>query len=113
MAMSDGLIWLLVGAIVPLVWYSVVPSVRKPNLLLLLVIGIAGAVVGGPLGEEMAMVQPELDLGTIAGGIGAGLGALVSTMAYRLVSDLLHAPVQQREFNPTELGTPARRSRSI
>lgn len=113
--MSDGLIWLLVGALVPLVWYSVLPSVRKPNLSVLLALGVTGAVLGGALGE-MAMVEFAADLATIAGGVGAGLGSLVFTMAFRLVSDMLHAPTPQQPqtFDATlPEGTVARRTRTI
>jgi uncharacterized membrane protein YeaQ/YmgE (transglycosylase-associated protein family) len=109
--MSDGMLWVLVGALVPLVWFSLLKGPHKVNFLVLMALGVAGAVVGGPIGE---MFRPEADVWGAAGMLGAAIGSIAFTMTHRLVTNLLNTTARQDSpFDAPREGARAQRARTI
>jgi uncharacterized membrane protein YeaQ/YmgE (transglycosylase-associated protein family) len=110
--MTDGIVWLLVGAFVPLVRFSMITSVNKPNLFVLLALGVGGAILGGPMAD---MFRPEADLFGVTGMVGAAFGAIIFVAGHRLVSVALAAVPTRRhdQFATASQETNGPRARTI
>ena len=78
-----SIVWLIVvGFVVGLVARAVMPGEQKMGLILTTVLGIAGSLVAGYLGQVIGLYQA----GQGAGFIGSVIGALVVLFGYGLLS---------------------------
>lgn len=78
-----SIVWLVVvGFIVGLVARAVMPGEQKMGLILTTVLGIAGSLVAGYLGQAIGLYQA----GQGAGFIGSVVGALIVLFGYGLLS---------------------------
>jgi uncharacterized membrane protein YeaQ/YmgE (transglycosylase-associated protein family) len=78
-----SIVWLVVvGFVVGLVARAVMPGEQKLGLILTTVLGIAGSLVAGYLGQAIGLYQA----GQGAGFIGSVVGALIVLFGYGLLS---------------------------
>ena len=78
-----SIIWIiLVGFVVGLLARAVMPGEQKLGLILTTVLGIAGSVVAGYLGQAIGLYQA----GQGAGFIGSIVGALILLFGYGLLT---------------------------
>jgi uncharacterized membrane protein YeaQ/YmgE (transglycosylase-associated protein family) len=77
-----SIVWLiLVGFVVGLLARAVMPGEQKLGLILTTVLGIAGSLVAGYLGQAVGLYQA----GQGAGFIGSIVGALILLFGYQLL----------------------------
>jgi uncharacterized membrane protein YeaQ/YmgE (transglycosylase-associated protein family) len=78
-----SIIWtILVGLVVGLIARAVMPGEQKMGLILTTVLGVAGSLVAGYLGQAIGWYQA----GQGAGFIGSIVGALIVLFGYGLVT---------------------------
>lgn len=78
-----SIVWtILVGFVVGLVARALMPGEQKMGLILTTVLGIAGALVAGYLGQAIGWYQA----GQGAGFIGSVVGALILLFGYGLLT---------------------------
>jgi len=78
-----SIVWIiLVGFVIGLLARAVMPGEQKLGLILTTVLGIAGSVVAGYLGQALGLYQA----GQGAGFIGSIVGALVLLFGYGLLN---------------------------
>ena len=78
-----SIVWIiLVGFVVGLLARAVMPGEQKLGLILTTVLGIAGSVVAGYLGQAIGLYQA----GQGAGFIGSIVGALILLFGYGLLT---------------------------
>ena len=77
----DILLWIVFGLVVGVVAKFLLPGPDPGGIVLTIVLGIAGAMVGGWLGRVLGFYQP----GQAAGFIMAIVGAIVILLLYRVV----------------------------
>jgi len=78
----DILLWLVFGLVVGVVAKLIMPGNDPGGLVLTIVLGIAGAMLGGWIGRVMGLYRE----GEAAGFIMAVVGAVVVLGLYRLVA---------------------------
>ena len=77
-----SIVWLIVvGFVVGLLARAIMPGEQKLGLIMTTVLGIAGSVVGGYLGQAVGLYQA----GQGAGFIGSIVGALILLFGYGLL----------------------------
>lgn len=78
-----SIVWtILVGLVVGLIARAVMPGEQKMGLILTTVLGVAGSLVAGYLGQAIGWYQA----GQGAGFIGSIVGALIVLFGYGLVT---------------------------
>ena len=78
-----SIVWIiLVGFIVGLIARAIMPGEQKLGLILTTVLGVAGSVVAGYLGQALGLDQA----GQGAGFIGSIVGAILLLVVYGLVT---------------------------
>jgi uncharacterized membrane protein YeaQ/YmgE (transglycosylase-associated protein family) len=78
----DVLLWIVFGLAVGIVAQFILPGWGPGGIVLTIVLGIAGAMVGGWLGRAVGFYQH----GEVAGFLMAVVGAIVVLVSYRLVA---------------------------
>jgi uncharacterized membrane protein YeaQ/YmgE (transglycosylase-associated protein family) len=81
-SMVDILVMIVLGLIVGAIAKFLMPGDDPGGMLVTILIGIAGAVVGGMLGRGLGLYAP----GQPAGFIMSVIGALVLLFGYRMIS---------------------------
>ena len=77
------LIWIIIiGAVIGALAKFIMPGDDPGGLIVTMLIGIAGAVVGGYIGRAIGLYQP----GQAAGFIMSVIGALVLLFGYRMLA---------------------------
>ncbi len=77
-----SIVWIiLVGFVVGLLARAIMPGEQKLGLILTTVLGIAGSLVAGYLGQALGLYQA----GQGAGFIGSIVGALILLFGYQLL----------------------------
>jgi uncharacterized membrane protein YeaQ/YmgE (transglycosylase-associated protein family) len=79
--MMDILLWIVFGLVVGIVAKFLLPGHDPGGIVLTIVLGIAGAMVGGWLGRVLGLYRP----GDAAGFVMAIVGAIVILLLYRVV----------------------------
>ena len=74
--------WILFGLVVGALAKLVMPGDDPGGIIVTILLGIAGALVGGFLGRALGLYEP----GEGAGWIAAFLGALLLLILYRMVA---------------------------
>jgi uncharacterized membrane protein YeaQ/YmgE (transglycosylase-associated protein family) len=77
----DILLWIVFGLVVGVVAKFIMPGNDPGGIVLTIVLGIAGAMVGGWLGRVLGLYRP----GEAAGFVMAIVGAIVILALYRVV----------------------------
>lgn len=78
-----SIVWIIViGFVVGLIARAVMPGEQKLGLIMTTVLGVAGSVVAGYLGQAIGLYQA----GQGAGFIGSIVGALVLLFGYGLIA---------------------------
>jgi uncharacterized membrane protein YeaQ/YmgE (transglycosylase-associated protein family) len=77
----DILLWLVFGLVVGVVAKFLLPGHDPGGIVLTIVLGIAGAMLGGWLGRVLGFYRP----GEAAGFVMAIVGAIVILVLYRVV----------------------------
>ena len=77
----DILLWIVFGLVVGVVAKFILPGPDPGGIVLTIVLGIAGAMVGGWLGRVLGFYGP----GQAAGFVMAIVGAIVILLLYRVV----------------------------
>ena len=77
----DILLWIVFGLVVGVVAKFILPGPDPAGIVLTIVLGIAGAMVGGWLGRVLGFYGP----GQAAGFVMAIVGAIVILLLYRVV----------------------------
>ena len=77
----DILLWIVFGLVVGIVAKLVMPGRDPGGIILTIVLGIAGAMLGGWIGRVMGLYRQ----GEAAGFVMAVIGAIVILALYRLV----------------------------
>jgi len=77
----DILLWIVFGLVVGVVAKFLLPGNDPGGIVLTIVLGIAGAMVGGWLGRVLGFYRP----GEAAGFVMAIVGAIVILLLYRVV----------------------------
>jgi uncharacterized membrane protein YeaQ/YmgE (transglycosylase-associated protein family) len=80
--MGDLLVMIILGLIVGAVAKFIMPGDDPGGMIVTILIGIAGAVVGGFLGRALGLYQP----GEPAGFLMSVIGALVLLFGYRMLT---------------------------
>lgn len=78
----DILLWIVFGLVVGVVAKFILPGRDPGGIVLTILLGIAGALVGGWLGRVLGFYRP----GEVAGFIMAVAGAIVILALYRVVT---------------------------
>jgi uncharacterized membrane protein YeaQ/YmgE (transglycosylase-associated protein family) len=74
--------WILFGLVVGALAKLVMPGDDPGGIIVTILLGIAGALLGGFLGRSLGLIGP----GQTAGWIAAFVGALLLLILYRLVA---------------------------
>jgi uncharacterized membrane protein YeaQ/YmgE (transglycosylase-associated protein family) len=74
--------WILFGLVVGAVAKLVMPGRDPGGIIVTILLGIAGALVGGYLGRALGLYGPD----EAAGFIAATLGAIILLVLYRMVA---------------------------
>jgi uncharacterized membrane protein YeaQ/YmgE (transglycosylase-associated protein family) len=74
--------WILFGLVVGALAKLVMPGRDPGGIIVTILIGIAGALLGGFLGRALGLIGPEQEAGWIA----AFVGALLLLILYRMVA---------------------------
>jgi uncharacterized membrane protein YeaQ/YmgE (transglycosylase-associated protein family) len=77
----DILLWIVFGLVVGVVAKFLLPGSDPGGIVLTIVLGIAGAMVGGWLGRVLGLYRP----GDAAGFVMAIVGAIAILLLYRVV----------------------------
>ena len=83
--MLDGhswLGWIIIGGIAGAIAKTLMPGRDPGGCIITILLGIAGAVVAGYLGQALHLYRP----GASVGFIGAIVGAFVILLVYRLIA---------------------------
>ena len=75
------LLWILFGLIVGAIAKLIMPGRDPGGIIITILLGIAGSLIGGWLGQTLGLYQP----GESAGFIMAVIGAIVVLVLYRLL----------------------------
>ena len=86
MADHGWLWWILAGLLAGAIAKMIMPGPQGGGCLMTLLLGLAGAVLAGWLGQKYGYYEP----GQGAGFLAAILGAVVILIIYRLVIAILH-----------------------
>ena len=86
MADHGWLWWILAGLLAGAIAKMIMPGPQGGGCLMTLLLGLAGAVLAGWLGQKYGYYEP----GQGAGFLAAILGAVVILIIYRLVLAVLH-----------------------
>jgi uncharacterized membrane protein YeaQ/YmgE (transglycosylase-associated protein family) len=86
MADHGWLWWILAGLLAGAIAKLIMPGPQGGGCLMTLLLGLAGAVLAGWLGQKYGYYEP----GQGAGFLAAILGAVVILIIYRLVIAVLH-----------------------
>ena len=78
----DILLWIVFGLVVGLVAKLIMPGQDPGGIILTIVLGIAGALLGGWVGRVMGLYRE----GEAAGFIMAVVGAVIVLALYRLIA---------------------------
>jgi uncharacterized membrane protein YeaQ/YmgE (transglycosylase-associated protein family) len=73
--------WILFGLVVGIVGKLLMPGRDPGGFILTILLGIAGALVGGFIGQSLGLYQP----GEPAGFVMAVIGSIILLLIYRLV----------------------------
>ena len=73
--------WILFGLIVGVVGKLLIPGRDPGGFILTILLGIAGALLGGFIGQSLGLYQP----GEPAGFVMAVVGSIILLLIYRLV----------------------------
>jgi uncharacterized membrane protein YeaQ/YmgE (transglycosylase-associated protein family) len=73
--------WILFGLIVGVVGKLLMPGRDPGGFILTILLGIAGALLGGFIGQSLGLYQP----GEAAGFVMAVIGSIILLLIYRLV----------------------------
>ena len=76
------LAWILIGLVAGLIAKAITPGRDPSGCIVTIVIGIAGAVLAGFLGQKLGWYRP----GEGAGFLAAILGAVLILLVYRMVA---------------------------
>jgi uncharacterized membrane protein YeaQ/YmgE (transglycosylase-associated protein family) len=76
------LAWIVIGLLAGLIAKAITPGRDPSGCLITIVIGIAGAVVAGFLGQQLGWYRP----GEGAGFIAAVVGAVLILLVYRMIA---------------------------
>ena len=77
----DILLWIVFGLVIGVVAKFILPGPDPGGIVLTIVLGIAGAMVGGWLGRVLGLYRP----GDAAGFVMAIVGAIAILLLYRVV----------------------------
>ena len=80
---SHGIIgWIVVGGLAGLIAKALMPGRDPSGCIITILLGIAGAVVAGYLGQMLHLYRP----GDAVGFIGAIVGAFIILFIYRMIA---------------------------
>jgi len=85
----DILIWIVFGLIVGVVAKFLMPGPDPGGMIVIIVLGIVGALLGGWIGRALGIYQPGQPVGFIM----AVIGAIVLLAIYRLAFSGRHRSV--------------------
>jgi uncharacterized membrane protein YeaQ/YmgE (transglycosylase-associated protein family) len=75
--------WILFGLIVGIVGKLLMPGRDPGGFILTILLGIAGALLGGFVGQSLGIYQP----GEPAGFVMAVIGSIILLLIYRILAD--------------------------
>jgi uncharacterized membrane protein YeaQ/YmgE (transglycosylase-associated protein family) len=79
--------WILFGLVVGIIAKLVMPGRDPGGIIVTMLLGIAGALVGGYVGQAMGLYGPNDPAGTVM----SVVGAVILLFVYRLLRPARHA----------------------
>jgi uncharacterized membrane protein YeaQ/YmgE (transglycosylase-associated protein family) len=79
--MDRGLSWIVIGLVAGVLGKLILPGKDPGGFIVTILLGIAGALFAGFLGQALGVYAQ----GQVAGWIGAAVGAIILLVIYRLV----------------------------
>ena len=76
------LVWIIIGGIAGAIAKALMPGRDPGGCIITIILGIAGAVVAGYLGQALNLYKP----GDRVGFIGAVIGAFIILFIYRMIA---------------------------
>ena len=76
------LVWIIIGGIAGAIAKALMPGRNPGGCIITIILGIAGAVVAGYLGQALNLYKP----GDRVGFIGAVIGAFIILFIYRMIA---------------------------